>query len=73
PRTVPRIETIIPAGRSGWMKIYSFNDVPLFGAAILANPDAATNPSVFSHGHNLHKLTLSAAGVLTMPIFPPSC
>jgi hypothetical protein len=73
PRTVPRIETIIPAGRSGWMKIYSFNDVPLFGAAIVTNPDAATNPSAFTQGHNLHKLTLSAAGVLTMPIFPPFC
>jgi len=73
PRTVPRIETIIPAGRSGWMKLYSFNDVPLFGAAINFNPDAATNPSAFTQGHNLHKLTLSAAGTLTIPIFPPFC
>lgn len=73
PRTAPRIESIIPAGRSGWLKLYSFSDVPLFGAVIIANPDAASNPSVFAHGHNLHKLTLSAAGVLTMPIFPAFC
>jgi hypothetical protein len=73
PRTAPRIETIIPAGRSGWIKIFSFNDVPLFGAVINANSGAGAGPSVFSQGHNLHKLTLSAAGVLTMPVFPIFC
>jgi hypothetical protein len=74
PRTVPRIESVIPAGRSGWMKLYAFDgDVPLFGASIIANPDTATSAGAFASGHNLHKLTLSSAGVLTIPVFPPNC
>ncbi len=73
PRTVPRIETVIPAGRSGWMKLWSFNDAAIFGAVLNTNSDTATSASAFSHGHNLHKLTFTAAGVLTIPIFPPSC
>ena len=74
PRTVPRIETVIPAGRSGWMKLWAFDsDVPLFGASIVNNPDTATSAGAFGSGHNLHKLTLSSAGVLTMPVFPPNC
>src|SRR5262249_591084 len=27
PRTAPRVETVIPAGRSGWMKFYSQSDL----------------------------------------------
>ncbi|MBL8171178.1 MAG: hypothetical protein JNJ50_23670 [Acidobacteria bacterium] len=73
PRTTPRIETIIPAGRSGWMKLWSFDDAAIFGASINFNPDAAISQSGFTHGHNLHKLRLTAAGILTIPIFPPNC
>jgi hypothetical protein len=73
PRTVPRLEQVIPAGRSGWLKLWPFNDGAVFGAAIVFNPDVATQPSVFTHGHNLHKLTLTTAGVLTIPVFPPNC
>ncbi|HMV86159.1 MAG TPA: hypothetical protein PLD20_34845 [Blastocatellia bacterium] len=74
PRTAPRIETVIPAGHSGWMKLYAFDaDVPLFGATLVFNPDTVTSSSAFAGGRNLHKLTLSAAGVLTIPVFPPNC
>jgi hypothetical protein len=73
PRTVPRIETVIPAGRSGWMRLWSFEDAAIFGAMLNANSDTATSASAFTNGHNLHKLTLTAAGVLTIPIFPPNC
>jgi hypothetical protein len=73
PRTTPRIETVIPAGRTGWMKLWSFNDTAIFGAMINFNADAGTSASAYTHGHNLHKLTLTASGVLTIPIFPPNC
>jgi len=74
PRSTPRIETHVPAGRSGWLKIYNIGaDVAYLGAAINFNPNHASSDSSFNGGHNLHKLTLSAAASLTIPIFPPSC
>ncbi len=72
PRTAPRFETVIPAGRSGWMKLWSDSTAAgLFGAVINSNPGTAAN--VFNGGHNLHKLTLNAAPTVTIPVFPPSC
>jgi hypothetical protein len=73
PRTVPRLEQIIPAGRSGWAKFYSLNDQGLLGAQINFNPNAGTAAGAFNQGHNLHKLTLTSSAVLTIPIFPPNC
>jgi len=73
PRTTPRIETVIPADRSGWMKLWSQGDEALLGAAINFNPNAAAVAGAFNQGHNLHKLTLTTTAVLTIPIFPPSC
>jgi len=73
PRTTPRIETVIPAGHSGWMKLWMQSDGALLGAAINFNPNAATAPGAFNQGHNLHKLTLTSSAVLTIPIFPPNC
>jgi len=74
PRTTPRFGTIIPAGRSGWMKLYNVNaDVGYLGAMINFNAGATTAAGAFSGGHNLHHLTLSSANTLIVPIFPPSC
>jgi hypothetical protein len=73
PRTVPRIDQIIPAGRSGWIKLWSVDEAAIFGAMIVANNDVATMASAFRHGHNLHKLTHTTVGSLTIPVFPPSC
>lgn len=73
PRTVPRIKQIIPVGRSGWMKLWSFDDAAIFGAMIVANSEAATTAAAFTQGHNLHKLTFTTVGSLTIPVFPPSC
>ena len=69
----PRFETFITAGRSGWARIYSQSDIRLLGAVLNFNPNAGTNGGAFTGGHNLHKLTLTSAMVLTIPIFPPSC
>jgi hypothetical protein len=73
PRTTPRFENVIPAGRSGWMKIWSFSDIGVSGAQINRNPSAAAAANAFNSGHNLHKVTLSAAATLIIPVFPPSC
>ncbi len=74
PRLTPRFETFVPAGRSGWAKIFNITaDVAYSGAMINANPNAAAQANAFNGGHNLHKLTLSATNTYTVPIFPPSC
>ena len=73
PRLTPRFETFIPAGRSGWYKTYSQSDIGILGAQINFNANANAQANAFNGGHNLHKLTLSAANTYTVPVFPPSC
>jgi hypothetical protein len=73
PRTTPRFEQAIPAGRSGWLKLALFTDGAISGAAINANPNAGTQANAFNQGHNLHKLTLTTTTTLTVPVFPPGC
>ena len=81
PRTAPRLETVIPAGRSGWMRFNDFaTDGGILGAVFDLNPATSAIPNAFIGGHNLHKLSfnLSNAGSanaprLVIPIFPPAC
>ncbi|MFN0084737.1 MAG: hypothetical protein ACKVX9_05065 [Blastocatellia bacterium] len=72
PRTTPRFETIIPAGRTGWFKVWGGSDIGILGAIINSNPNSAANAGAFSGGRNLHALTLTTASA-TIPVFPPSC
>jgi hypothetical protein len=72
-RTTPRFEQFIPAGRSGWMRLYSQSDIGITGAAINFNANAGTNAVAFNQGHNLHALTLTSAASYVIPIFPPGC
>ncbi|MFN0086571.1 MAG: hypothetical protein ACKVX9_14375 [Blastocatellia bacterium] len=72
PRTTPRFETIIPAGRTGWAKVWGGGDIGILGSIINANPNAAASASAFNGGRNLHKLTLTTS-TYTIPVFPPSC
>jgi hypothetical protein len=73
PRTTPRVQTIIPTGRSGWMKIWQTDNGGMLGSMIVANPNTLTQAGAFTGGHNLHKLTLSPTNTYTVPVFPPSC
>jgi CSLREA domain-containing protein len=73
PRTTPRPGSVIPVGHTGWMRLWTTEDTGMLGAIINANPQAATNPNAFSHGHNLHALTFTARASLTMPVHPPGC
>jgi len=73
PRTTPRYEQVIPAGHTGWLKLYPFDDGAILGVTINFNPNAGSASSAFNQGHNLHVLTATSAGNFIMPVFPPSC
>jgi hypothetical protein len=73
PRVVPRFETVVPSGRTGWFKIWGGSDIGILGAQINRNNNATTNAGAFNHGHNLHKLTFTTTAAITIPVFPPSC
>ncbi|MEK7833805.1 MAG: hypothetical protein AAB401_22145 [Acidobacteriota bacterium] len=74
PRTTPRFETFIPAGRTGWLKMNNQTGaIGMTGAAINFNANAASSAGAFNQGHNLHALTLSSGQSYIIPVFPPSC
>lgn len=73
PRTSPRFEVVIPSGQTGWMKIFSLNDIGITGAVITQNSNSGVSAGAFNEGHNLHKLRLTAAANYVMPVFPPAC
>jgi|SoiMethySBSTD1v2_1073268.scaffolds.fasta_scaffold381965_1 hypothetical protein len=72
PRTTPQISSLVPSGRSGWLKFFSQADNAYLGAAIVLNADLETMRS-FNGGRNLHKLAMAANAQITIPIFPPDC
>ncbi|MDX2031760.1 MAG: hypothetical protein SF339_13890 [Blastocatellia bacterium] len=83
-RTTPNLNTIVPAGRTGWATFYGFgnrtilcnpsgatvglSNVPLMGAT-------ATKAGSYTGGHNLrYATTFNAPGYsITIPVFPPGC
>lgn len=73
PRTFTPFNRVIPAGRTGWMQFWATDDRALLGAAINFNPSANSSSNAFNGGHNLHKLTLTEAATIVIPIFNPSC
>ncbi|MBI3428209.1 MAG: hypothetical protein HY011_35235 [Acidobacteria bacterium] len=81
PRLTPRFETIIPAGRSGWLKLSSTDTTGgLLGAVFNYHPETGAVANAFNGGHNLHKLTFNDANAgtvnapnLIVPVFPPTC
>lgn len=74
PRTTPRFDGFIAAGRTGWLKIYEQSGaVGMVGAAINFNPNASATAGVFNQGHNLHALTLNNSLSYILPVFPPNC
>ncbi len=73
PVTAPRFESVILAGQVGWMKFFGTNDVGLAGAKITFNPNVGLSPEAYNQGRNMHKLKLTTAASITIPIFPPGC
>jgi hypothetical protein len=66
-RTSPAINSIIPGGRSGWIRLQPAG--ALVGAAINRN----TTATGFNGGHNLHHLTLTQQANLVIPILGSNC
>jgi hypothetical protein len=74
PRVTGTFTGFIGQGRTGWMKIYSSQgNIGLVGSILTYNQNASSQPSAFTGGRNLHKLTLSASNSYTIPVFPPNC
>ncbi|MEP7274411.1 MAG: lamin tail domain-containing protein, partial [Acidobacteriota bacterium] len=73
PRTSPRLSELIPAGRTGWSKIWLTSDGAILGALLVSHPQVRVSAAAMSGGRALHKLTLSDSARLTIPVFPPSC
>jgi len=74
PRITPRFETFVPAGRTGWLRMYNQTGaIGMTGAAINFNANAASSAGAFNQGHNLHHLTLNNQMSYVIPVFPPSC
>jgi hypothetical protein len=73
PRTSPRISSVIPAGRAGWMKFWRPTDGAIVGCILNFNPNSSTDASAFNQGRNLHKLTLTTESSFIVPVNPPGC
>ncbi len=73
PRTAPRFTTVVPSGRTGWMKFFNYSGAPLLGSVINFNPAASASPTAFNQGHNLHILRLAPTASMRIPVFPPNC
>lgn len=73
PRTTPRLNSVIPAGHSGWIKLRAGEEAAMLGVMMVANPGMRTNPNAYGQGHNLHHLTFATRASLTVPVHPPGC
>lgn len=73
PATSPNFESVIPAGRLGWMKLYSASDIGILGAVLNFNANAGASANAFNGGRNLRKLTFTTSATYTIPVFPPDC
>ena len=69
PRTTPRIDRHIPAGRSGWMKFWTTENQGISGAVI----NRGSSEGGFNQGHNLHVLTTTDSVTYIIPILPSPC
>ncbi len=66
PRTSPRFDSVVAAGRTGWMKLWHQDDLAISGAVINYQPNGNSRLG----GHNLHVLTLASSVTMTIPVFP---
>ncbi|MEP7338959.1 MAG: HYR domain-containing protein [Acidobacteriota bacterium] len=69
----PGIESFIPSGRSGWLRLYSPSDIAIFGVVLNYNSNARNSASAYNQGHNFHTLTPTNAASITIPVMPPNC
>lgn len=67
PGTTPGIGSIIPAGRSGWIKLWSQSDGAIVGVILTHNPRASVS---ISAGRNLHHLSLTRCSISVPVVIP---
>lgn len=84
-RTVPNLNTIVPAGRSGWASFYASGartiacDSTGSTTTTISNVPlmgaTATRAGNFTGGHNLRQATVFPGYSITVPVFgnPPDC
>lgn len=73
PPTSPVLDTMIPAGRTGWLHVAKTTDVGLFGVLLNFNPNTSSSASAFTGGHLLRIVTLSTTNSIVVPITVPAC
>jgi hypothetical protein len=66
PLTSLRFENVVPAGRTGWIRLATTAETGIIGAVI------NLNSSGYNNGHNLHALTLTPSTHYLLPIVSPS-
>ena len=69
----PRFEQFIPAGRSGWLKLFGQTDTAIFGVMLNFNRNFREQATAYNQGRNLHRLTLTSVASITIPVNPPNC
>ncbi len=69
----PRFEQFIPAGRSGWLKLFGQTDTAIFGVMLNFNRNFREQATAYNQGRNLHRLTLTSVASITIPVNPPDC
>ena len=62
-----RLSSIVPAGRSGWMRLKCIDGGAFIGAVTGSSAGGS------AEGRNLHVLSLSPDARWTVPVFPPAC
>jgi uncharacterized repeat protein (TIGR01451 family) len=73
PRISPPFNQIIPAGQSGWLKLWAADDSAILGVSINRNDNVGIASNAFEGGKSLHKLRLTSNASLVVPVFPPAC
>jgi uncharacterized repeat protein (TIGR01451 family) len=73
PRISPPFDQIIPAGQSGWLKLWAADESAILGVAITRNDNIGIAANAFEGGKNLHKLRFTSNASLVVPVFPPAC
>lgn len=71
PRTTPRLSQLIPAGRTGWLKVWGEGSGGMIGALLTMNSGTAGTIGAFTGGRNLHVLTETTDSYV-VPVFPMS-
>jgi len=61
-RILTGFSSLVPAGRTGWIRMNASGNRPLLGAVLNKGP-------IFNSGHNLHTLSLLNTYTITIPVF----